>query len=445
MANGDEGQQGGEGGGQIQGFREVEQADTGPTIEDAIQEMTAGEAGAATAAPEAPAEPEGGEPAPEGGEPAPEAGEAPAGEGEGLPDGFTDEGDRVRGPDGRFYAREDVLEQGSDAEPLPTEEEAEDFFEGEDEGEEPEHSVEIELEAEEGEEPEVVEIATDDPEVAEQIQQMQADAREVREVRSQIAELEETRAEVQQDLEQARLLEEEIRMDPSGFVVEKLPDERKAEVVEDILLESDEIFDRVQQLVDDWTADRTARREKRLERREERQERRKQFEQRRDKIRAAREASQEIVSTLEAQVPPDMSSRRAQMFLEDAVRDVEEHLRSQDKPLQQFDMDRLPELIERRLEIYGIEWTEGGKATTNGRGSSEPRTARPGGEEEAAKARKAEEARKTGERLRKAYARRKKAGQSAPAGQGSPGTTTRPPSDATLDDALDSLRQRVAE
>lgn len=445
MANGDEGQQGQQGGG-------IATEDAGPTIEDTLRDLGAG--GGDLAVQEG-AE-EGGQPAAQEG--APESGPEPAGpeptgeeatEGgaQELPEGFSVEEDsqgreHIRGPDGRYYAREDVMAEGADAEPLPTEEEAAEFFEGE-EGGEPEHTVEIELEAEdEDSEPEVLEIGTDDEETANRIRQMQEDAKEARELRAEIADLQETRAEVQRDLQEAELLEEEIRMDPSGFVVERLPEERRAEVLRDIMLFDDEAFAQAQELIDQWgtgRAGQTDRREARLDRKEELSERREKLDNLREQARQAQEMGQKVVNALRDRIPQDMSAKRAEMFLEDAVSDVERHLERNEISVAEFDIDKLPELISRRLEVYGIEWNQ----TTDGRSSSGPRTAKPAGEEEAELAAKAEEARKTGARLRRAHARRKQAGQSAPSGAGSPGTSARPPQGAKLEDALDFARERA--
>lgn len=435
----DGGQPAGEGGGveRARGEPEPDPAETEPTttssqtLEDALGQELEGEA----------AKPgEGGEPE-EGGEEGPAPDEAVHQDeidADFLPEGYSvDEEGRVHRADGTYASKPEIdeaLEQ--------TAEEAENFF---GEGEEPEEEETEEPEVEplevELDEDESLEIEVEDEETREALRDRLEKADRVEEVEEQRAELEEMRAEVQAAKQAQQELEEHIRSDPVGFVLDELPEERRDRIAVNLLYD-DEVFEAVTQKIQEWQRDPSKReieaersRRKRLEEQYER-------DQRRKAERARVEAAQEIVSRVKSMVPEDLSPELKERFLHDSVRDIQDYVDRNDLYPSDFDMEKIPEIISSRLDLYGIDPEQitenGGPPEGSGVTKAEPR-----GEAAEELAEEAERYRRTGERLRKARARKKAAASSTPPGAGSGPTGPQLGEDATLDDALDAMERRA--
>lgn len=381
----------------------------------------------------------------EGPEPSPEEAVTPDDiEAEFLPEGYyTDENGRIHRPDGDFASHEEVVDAIE-----ATSEEAAEFFGDEEESEEPEEGdaesqgpepIELELGDEER-----LEIEVEDDETRRALEEKIQKAERVEALEEERAEVEELREEAVAAQRAAEEFEAEIADDPVGFMVERLPDERRQEIAVELLYD-DAVLEAVDEKLSEWSRTPHKREVEAERRKRERIEERQEREQRREAEQARVSKAQEIVRTVKGMVPEDMSPDLAEKFVHDAVRDIQEHVRRAEIYPSEFDVEQVPEIVEGRLELYGIDPSAislNGDERPTGSGITK---AEPRGEAAEKLAEEAEKYRETGERLRKARARKKDAASSAPAGVSSPaGGPAGVGSDATLEEALDAVERRAS-
>lgn len=342
-----------------------------------------------------------------------------------LPEGYyKDDSGAVHREDGSFASRDELAEAIE-----ATAEEAEGFF-GEDE-EETEPEVEpLEIELEDG----ALEIEVEDDETREELEARLSAAERVEEAEAELEEARELEAEVEDRMQALRAVEQEMETNPVRFVTERMPDERKGEIAQQLLLD-DAVLEAVTEKLDTWQRNPSEREKDKL-----RAERDYYKEDRElEGSQEALEKGQQVVNQLRSMVPEDMSDELGQRFLRDAVAELQEHVRANDLYPQDLTMEEVHRVLEPRYELYGIEPAA---ASENGDAPA-VKEAEPRGEQAQQLAEEAEKHRRTGERLRKARARRKEAAASTPPGAGSGPRGPQLGEDATLDEALDAVGRRA--
>lgn len=425
----------------------------GPTLDEALSDMGPEEDRAAVDA-EA-----GGESPEAGGEEPPgrAEGEAPTGEEEpSEPEGGEEATQRYRDPEsGQFLSADQARERGLEPEELQTEQEAaEELFggEGEEEEEEGPEPIVMEVPGEEEDEGFGIELEVDDPEAREYLEGLRERADEAETLQAQIEDYRETREQIERDLSELEVIEAELQEDPTPFVLENIPDESRERLVLDLIAMDEGVFERVQETIQQWITNPPERRAEAAERRadmaENRQERQERIQNRITGRQNGRQLRQ-AVERVAREVPEDRRDLLQRDLLGELHRYVTENNLTRLAPQEAV---QVPE-VRRRLKVYGVDpnlfvrgadTSNGERSGRNGDGRRVVE-AQPQGEEAESLAEDAERYRQTGERLRRAHARRKDVGATTPSGAGGSPANSTPSSDATLDEALDWMDERMGQ
>lgn len=193
-----------------------------------------------------------------------------------------------------------------------------------------------------GEEP--VEITIDDPAIAERLRGVMNDGMRADEVKRQLGSVERQRDEL-------NFIEDRIKVDPVGFLLDTVPAEVRREVALAMLAEDGEL-EAVKEILDRWAENTDARKIARLEAANTRRGQVATAQQRAAQAREGRAAVQYVTNTADAiasLVKPEMQAR----FVDDFLRDVQESVRGNqlNGPLTH---ERLVSTFEYRLGLYGI-------------------------------------------------------------------------------------------
>lgn len=331
---------------------------------------------------------------------------------------------QARDEHGRFLPKEELAPEDVPVEPV---------VEGE-----PEPEVEwenVSIPGAEGESFEIeapAELAAQINALAEQAAQSQTASKDVADARAQMVEAESRQAELDE-------IQGYIEADPVGYLTSRVRPELRQQVVMDLLLSSDEIYEAVSVELEKWQMEPHERRIQSAERRATRVEQERDFTVQREARKATQLRASEIMGQLHEFVPTDMPAETARRFFDDMYRDLTEH--GQRNGWSGVSPAALPEILSYRFNQYGVD----PKISQNGAPRDETGmvVARPANAAAEAIAAKAETARGTGEKLRLQYQRRRAAGASAPSGVGTPANRARPPKGATLDQALDWAKQNL--
>jgi hypothetical protein len=268
----------------------------------------------------------------------------------------------------------------------------------------------------EGDEVLDVEIEADE-ETRAALTRLQEQADSVVELRAQVTAFEARQTEVQESAEELDAIEHEMRLDPAGFLTERIADDRKVEVALD-LLHDDVVFGRVIETLAEWETDPGQRRVEAAERKAARVERKAAVREELRRRRAITSSARDVLSAIGRLVPADMPAKQAALFRADAQRDILTFI--SDHSIETIDLDKVPKILADRLELYGINGTQ--KVTRTTATAEVP---------------------DTGARLRASRERRIKASVTAPASAGHIPSQARPPKGSTLDDAFKWLDQRT--
>lgn len=363
-------------------------------------------------------------------------------EADGDPEGtYRDAEGRLRDADSHQFAEgeqvdpPEYIREVAEKEFSP--EEAEDFFEGE--GPAPDvDPIELEHDGEQ------MELAVEDQETREVLKEKLSAAEQVEEIESARSEIEQQRREVEATREELMGVEEGIKSDPSGYILDHLnPDpDTLSTLARDILAFNDDVFNEVAEAAQNWQMNPADRKEYRADRKEKligsREKRQRAVQQ----GVAVRKIGQRVT---EEMIPADADQGTRQTMFDDIVREIEKHAEETGELPPVDEIEQIPG-VQRRLELYGID-PETLSAESDGdaeraNGDSSVAEAKPAGEPEEELMERAEKYRRTGVALRKKHERKQDAGSTSPAGAGaSPSGLDL--SDKNLDEAIEEAKQRM--
>jgi len=256
----------------------------------------------------------------------------------------------------------------------------------------------------------------------------ESDAQEIVAARETMEEANQRQAELDE-------IQSYIEADPAGYLASRVRPELRREVVLDILLMDDSIYEEVVEQFGKWQYEPHERRIQSAERRATRVERAQELAQTRDRREVIQHRAAELTAALKAYVPTEMSPDTARRFADDMYRDLSDFGRQ--NGWDSVTSAELPRILAYRLTQYGVD----PNTLANGapRDASGAVVAQPAND--AAKA--IADARAEGARQKKQYQRRRAAGAAAPSGAGTPSNRARPPKGATLNEALDWAKQSI--
>ncbi len=273
------------------------------------------------------------------------------------------------------------------------------------------------------------------PELAAHIATLQANADKLASYESEITQARETQAEAQARIEELDEIQSFIEADPVGYLSGRVREDLRKDVVLDLILTDDSIYDAVTEALQKWQYEPHERRIQAAERRAQRVEQERDLRYRQQQRRAIQQRATVLTQAMQSYVPTEMDPETATRFQEDMYRDLTMY--GQRNGWDGVEPEQLPKILAFRLRQYGVDPSTLGNGAV--RDASGTVIAKPANDAASQLA----EARKQGERLQKQYQRRRAAGASAPAGAGTPVNRARPPKGASLQEALDWARQNI--
>ncbi len=225
-------------------------------------------------------------------------------------------------------------------------------------------------------------------------------------IRAQAFDNEERAAKVQ-------YIEDRLKVDPSGFLLETVADEVQKEVLLDMMLD-DDLFEFVTEKIEQWADGSSHRKIDAAERKAERTTRTVEAERAFQVEKQNRADAQAIVVAVQELVPDDYPLEDANEFYNESLVVLKSHIEKNGR----IAPEDVAEVLERKLKRYGIT-----PAQANGKKAARGPSGR------------AKSAEETGKQL---VARRakKKAAASAPVGAGTAGAVAGPPKGMSLEDAF---------
>jgi hypothetical protein len=272
------------------------------------------------------------------------------------------------------------------------------------------------------------EIVVDDVQTAERLRQMVNSAMRRDQYNEAMAEVERSQAEL-------RAVEEQITLDPAGFILDHLPEDTQIEVAMSILTKSD-IWERLQA---DVTAfddpDRLELARARLE--SQRYKKREERKALNEETKAAQKNATEIKRALTKLVPANLTEEQEELFLQDALQAVQKHvLRTNVRRLEVAD---LPLVLAARLRAYGVDPTsaaaklaEDTAPENEGRDSQVPQSAQN---------RQRAKAQMTGKQFRDAQEKKKAVAAMTPPSASTPAGIRTPPPGQNLQQRMEWAKQ----
>lgn len=255
-----------------------------------------------------------------------------------------------------------------------------------------------------------LEVFIDDPAIAERVRGMQNDVMRTEEVRRQLASVDKQRDEL-------TYIEDQIKLDPVGFMTTTIPAELRREVALAILAEEG-VLEALKPALDVWLENPDKREIDRLQAEKRRTTQVSQAQQNHQQRAQVREATRFVTGAADAIaaiVPADRQAR----FTDDFLRDVQDHA-GRGRLNGPLNHERLIDTLKDRLSLYGIT-PEQALAAVKSPGSTGLPVARPSGADAERIAALVTNARTTGDQLRKAsITRRAAAVVPSPGAGGSP-------------------------
>lgn len=280
-----------------------------------------------------------------------------------------------------------------------------------------------------GQEP--IEVDFPDQDSADRVRAALNGAMRGEEVQRQLEKLNVTRSELE-------YVEDLIRVDPTGFVMDKLKSDTRLELALTILAEEGAL-EKVRPILDKWTDNADSRRVDRLEAQNARLQERKAVEDSltaRQHQRAAVSAVIDTVDRMTTIVPTELQDQ----FADDLLRDMQEFNAAAERRGQRVGRLTPPQIVkivERRLHVYGTT-PEAALAAIKSPAMRGVPTAQPKGEVATRIAAQVAAARTTGDELRRTAAVRRTAA-SVP----SPGAGGAPPAVALPKERMQDRLARV--
>jgi hypothetical protein len=269
--------------------------------------------------------------------------------------------------------------------------------------------VEIELEA--------------DDETREALEKMQNDLGRVSDIDQMFDRVKDQHQQNMQDRASLEAIEEDLRVDPVGYISERVHPDIKKQLLKEMLYD-DDLLQVAEDYIGRWLDDPASRREEAATLRVERVERKQRMSQERERLAEQRREAQAIWDKVMEITPADMDHTEAKMWHRDALVDIQQYVAA--NKIERLDPEMVPQVLAARMRLYGIG--------TNVR----RKPAQPASDTADVTADSA------GEKFRKKVARRRRVA-SAPTGAGGAPGRTQLPKGATLDDALAALKKRVGQ
>lgn len=224
------------------------------------------------------------------------------------------------------------------------------------------------------------------------------------------------------DADQLAIMEDELRLDPVGYLAEKIGPDLRAAVVEDLLLD-DQVWRIVVEKVEDWSADDSQRRIAAEARRANRAEFKNQLEERRVAVRTGRENAWELRDKV-TEMGQNLPERRRQVWERAALSRLTDYVRRAEqagKPIHSLDPKDLDRVLADEIDAFGINAGEA--------------PAEPGGKKKPVK--------DAGEKFRAKTRKRKQVTSTAPAGAGAGPARREQFKEMSLGDALSTLTRQT--
>jgi len=156
---------------------------------------------------------------------------------------------------------------------------------------------------------------------------------------------------VNRQREELDLVEQHLKIDPVGFLVEQVKPDIQVELVRH-LLSLPEVFEAVTADLEEWQ-DPDKARARRAELGKDRADRSRQAERELSHLAAVREQGRKIRDTVEALVPADMNEEEAALFRDDCLTDVAHWCRANPK-VARLRPEEVIGILERRLRHHGL-------------------------------------------------------------------------------------------
>ena len=266
-----------------------------------------------------------------------------------------------------------------------------------------------------------LEVEDDDTRAA--LEKMQGDLGRVKDIDQLYGQIQRTSDQNAQDRAALESIEDEMRLDPVGYITDRVHPTIKVELIKE-LLQDDEVLRAAETLLGEWMDDPAVRREQIADTKVQRIERKREAAETKVRQGQERQNARALWSKVMEITPQDMDHETAKMWHRDAMMEIQAHVQASN--IETLNPDDLPRILASRMRLYGI-------GDNAGRSTATPTDER--GKKLAAE---------TGERFKRKVARRRKAASSPVGAGGAPGRTQLPKG-ATLDDALKELRSRVGK
>ncbi|KKL28965.1 hypothetical protein LCGC14_2369880, partial [marine sediment metagenome] len=274
---------------------------------------------------------------------------------------------------------------------------------------------------EEDGEPDVIDFDVEDEETREGLGLVQRRLDEGELLRSQADSVREAVFETDEREAKVQYIEDRMKVDPSGFLLEQVTDAVKQELILDLMLD-DDLFKFAVDRIEQWSESRGQRKVDAAERKAERTTRGVAAEKQLQADKENRESARAIIEELQGLIPDEFPLEDANEFYDEALVVLMQQIEKKGRGFKPTDVRGA---LEKKLKRYGIT-----PAQTNGTSADRKLATR------------AKSAEETG---RQFVARRKKkqAAASAPGGIGVAPAPVGPPKGATLEDAFKWARENL--
>lgn len=235
-------------------------------------------------------------------------------------------------------------------------------------------------------------------------------------------------------------VEDEIKIDPTGFVLSRIPEQLRAEIAMQLLFEPSVLSQVKEQLssgenptsVAEILENPDALRITQAELGKARLELREKLRTHNDEQKTMRANGEAIATEIETLIPEDITGPGRKRLFDDALRDVIQHCN--EVGLKKLDPRNVKLIVADRFREQGIDFA---RSRTNGDGSPLTRVVPAPGQPAAATAGSG----RTGPELVQARAVKRAAAASAPAGAGAPAAKPRPELPPTTKGRLEMARK----
>jgi len=274
-----------------------------------------------------------------------------------------------------------------------------------------------------------LDLEVEDEETRAALVEMQNDLARISDVDATVERTRESALKNQRDSVALQQIEEELRLDPAGYIGDRVHPSIRVELAKSLLLD-DEVLQAVEDTLTKWIDDPSQRQVDAAERKATRVEQKEMFRAQRERVRADQENATAVFDKIMEITPADMDHATAKMWHTDAITEIQQHVRDND--IEKLDPEQIPHILAARMQLYGI-------GTTARVVRAQPADERGKDLEKQLKA-----AKEMPDRIRKRVSKRKTVATTPSGAGGAPGRT-QVQKGATLDQVLADLKQRVRQ